>query len=159
MSAARIAARAGRLAVAAVACAAAFVASPPANAQPVTSTYHDSGTVTYEPDYPCLPPGGELTLDFDLVEHVTDFGSGVFHYVEAEHGTATFVTPDGGVYSGPYAGHIDIESNVQPTSFAVSVPVHFTLTAADGSSLTFTGVEHLEGTGSGRMSGFEINAC
>jgi hypothetical protein len=48
---------------------------------------------------------------------------------------------------------------VQPTSFAVSVPVHFTLTAADGSSLTFTGVEHFEGTGSGRISGFEINAC
>jgi hypothetical protein len=156
----RTAARAGRLAAAAVACAgAAFVVSPVANAHPVTSTYHDSGTLTYEPDYPCLPPGGELTLDFDLVEHVTDFGTGVFHYVEAEHGTAMFVTSDGRVYSGPYAGHLDIESNVQPTSFAFSAPVHFTLTAADGSSLTFTGVSHGEGTGSGRITEFEITAC
>lgn len=146
-------------AVAAAACAVVFAGASAATAAPVTSTYHDSGTLTYEPDYPCLPSGGELTLDFDLVEHVTDFGTGVFHYVEAEHGTATFVTSDGRVYSGPYAAHIDIESNVQPTSFALSAPVHLTLRAADGSSLSFTGVEHFQGTGSGRVTGFEINAC
>jgi hypothetical protein len=146
-------------AVAAAACVVVFAGVPAANAAPITSTYHDSGTLTYEPDYACLPSGGELTLEFDLVEHVTDFGTGVFHYVEAERGTATFVTAEGRVYSGPYASHIDIESNVQPTSFAVSVPVHFTLSAADGSRLSFTGVEHSQGTGSGRITGFTIFAC
>jgi hypothetical protein len=155
---ARTAARAGRLAVAAAACAVAFVASPPADAQPVTSTYHYSDTDTSGRDWACLP-SGELTLTFDAVQHVTDFGTGVYHFVESNHGIATFVTDDGRVYSGPYAFHIDIESNVQPTSFAFSASIHLTLRASDGSSLTFTGVNHAQGTGSGRVNEWEFWAC
>lgn len=146
-------------AVAAAACAVAIVLAPTAWGAPVTTTYHSSGTDSWQPDLACLPPGGELTIQFDVVEHVTDFGTGVYHYVEADHGTATFVTAEGLVYSGTYVHSIDIQSNVQPTSFAYSVPFHFTLIAADGSSLTFTGVEHGQGTGSGRITYFEINNC
>jgi len=59
-----------------------------ANAAPTTDTIiTESGwSDPYTPDYPCLPPGGLLSDSTRDVLHITDFGTGVFHYAETFHG-------------------------------------------------------------------------
>jgi hypothetical protein len=154
--------RLGQILIAPLLLAAALVAAAlPASADsPTTETVHYQQTDgPYPTDYPCLPPGGQLTLTYRGVLHITDFGTGVYHYSDAQRGTATFVTADGKVYEGTVTTHLALNSNKSPTQFTFTIALAFKLTAADGSSLSFASNVQDVGTATGREIFFEFNHC
>jgi hypothetical protein len=114
----------------------------------------------YFVDYPCLAPGGSLTVAQRVVEHITDFGNGVYSYDLSFQGTVTFVSAaDGKLYEGRWTSHMSVQSTKAPGQYAVTIADRFTLTAADGDALSFTGTQHYVGTASGGEFSFEINHC
>jgi opacity protein-like surface antigen len=129
-------------------------------ATPTTTTIITTGSGDpYTPDYPCLPPNGTLSDTTRNILHITDFGTGVYHYGETFHGTATFVSAEGKVYSGSVTSHFSINSNKAPNQFTFTIALRYNLVAADGDSLSFTGTVHGNGTPAGRGIDFELNHC
>jgi hypothetical protein len=132
-----------------------------ANAGPTTETIitETGWSEPYTPDYACLPAGGSLSQSTRDVLHISDFGTGVYHYAETFHGEALFVTAEGVEYTGTVTSHFQINSNKAPNQYTVSVPIRYNLRSATGDILSFTGTEHFVGTPSGRSLEFDVTHC
>lgn len=129
----------------------------PASAQPppVTTTTHEhNATETFIDVVPsCTPdpnaPAYEITLTYNEVEHITDFGDGRVHETFTQTGTFVAVSLEQGLpsFTGKFTIWGGFNANNKVVNGTFTITVHGT--GSDGSTFKYHDTDHFNVTPSG----------
>jgi uncharacterized membrane protein len=126
---------------AAVAALLAAIAAPAASGDPpaATTTLTTDFASSFASVNPCSGGTGTVELAGHDVLHVTDFGGGIFHVVDTQTGTLTFVPDDPSALTlvGHYTTTFSDQSNPPGLQFTSGGPFNVVAVGADGSRVVF----------------------
>jgi len=134
-------------------------------AAPTTdTTIVKDATDSFAATNPCTDPAtpGVVTITYNGVFHITDFGGGIFQVTGTQTGTLVFVPddPSGITYTGHFAAWFGTQSNPPALQFAATDTFAVHVTGSDGSKLTLLLLNHVTRTPAGDIaSEFHIVGC